>query len=234
MRKAKMFMLLAALASMLAGGRVAQAAAGVGLEWGMGPTIPMANFGIKMNEGFTLAWKVTDSFAVGVFREAGMYRGEKEYTNTVVVPSLKQSIILEGTSEVSGIRLMTVMPVLSILQAGIELGTLSLGACAAPEYSRSDGANTLVTAADFGVLDAMVAQQLPMVGVSLKATLLKGETKTVATEISILAGYRFVDMPDQYVFGTQEATTVLVTKKKIDAVAGYDNVNVGLVIGLWF
>lgn len=233
MRKAKMFMLLAALASTLAGGRVAQAAAGVGLEWGMGPTIPLSNFGMKMNEGFTLAWKVTDSFAVGVFRESGMYRGEKEYTNTVAVPSLKQSIILEGTSGVSGIRLMTVMPVLSILQAGIELGTLSLGAATAT-YSRSDGANALVTAADFGAPVAMGAQQLPMVGVSLKGTVLKGETKTVSTEISILAGFRFVDMPEQYVFGTQEATTILTTKKKIDAVTNYNNIGVGLVIGLWF
>jgi hypothetical protein len=228
MRKAKMFMLLAALASTLAGGRVAQAAAGVGLEWGMGPTIPMSNFGMKMNEGFTLAWKVTDAFSVGVFRESGNYRGEHEYT--VVATALKHSVILEGTSEVSGIRLMTVMPVISILEMGIELGTLSLGA-GTYSTSRSDGGAAAYS--DFGLAaPAFAGGQAPMAGVSLKATLLKGETKTVTTAIAILAGYRFVDFNDAYLLGTQETLNVAV--KKIDAVSGYDNVNVGLVIGLWF
>lgn len=231
MRKANMFMLLAALAATLAGGRVAQAAAGVGLEWGMGPTIPMANFGMKMNEGFTLAWKVTDAFSVGVFRESGNYRGEHKYT--AVATNFKHSVILEGTSEVSGIRLMTVVPVISILEMGIELGTLSLGA-GTYSTSRSDGGTAAY--ADFGlpVAPAFAGGQAPMAGVSLKATLLKGETKTVSTAIAILAGYRFVDFPDAYLLGTQETLNVAVPQKKIDAVAGYDNVNVGLVIGLWF
>jgi hypothetical protein len=75
-----------------------------------------------------------------------------------------------------------------------------------------------------------------MAGITLKGTLIKGETKTVTTAVSLLAGYRFVDVPTQYSLGTQEVTTTLPVgaTKRIDPIRNYNNVNVGLQIGLWF
>jgi len=232
MRKAKMFMLLAALASMLAGGRVAQAAAGVGLEWNLGTTIPFANFQSRVADGFTLAWKVTDNFAVGVFREAGTYRSDISFVQNWT--GYRHGQVVNGSLESGGIRLMVQMPIISIVQLGIEAGTASYGP-AVYSYYRSDGQGG-VGPGDFGWTGApaWAGCSAPLMGIALKITLLKGETKTVASEVSIQGAARFVEISDTNILGYQKVGIAGATNPKIDAIKELGGGIAKLVIGLWF
>ncbi len=73
MYKAAKMLLGTALILAVTGGNQVRAGV-IGLEWGINPIIPFTSeFDTKFDNAFTLSWKVSDSFTVGVFRSDGQY-----------------------------------------------------------------------------------------------------------------------------------------------------------------
>jgi hypothetical protein len=97
-------------------------------------------------------------------------------------------------------------------------------------YYRSDGGAT--GAASFGAPNFNDVN-VPLVGVLGKLTLLRTESKTVATSLDVTGGIRFVSFPDDDVFGTQEANTTKVPQDAIEPQNGYNTfvVRAGLNVG---
>lgn len=236
MRKATSLLLGTAFLVAATGGSALAKPAGVGLEWSWVPVIPFNGFGIKMtNEEFTLAWKLSEAFEVGVFRGAGQYYGEYEYQDTVPGNNgIKRKLELSGNTSVSGIRILTQMPLVKILSAGLEVGVMNLGA-GTYAFNNSDGSATS-DGTNFGLAagPAYVGETAPLAGVALKADLINAETKTVATKVCLSAAIRFVDTADGFLLGRQESTTTSVPRKGIDEITNYTNLALSLTVGLWF
>ena len=242
MRKATSMLLGAAFLVAVTGGS-ALAKAGVGLEWSWVPVIPFNAFGMKMtNEEFTLAWQLSDAFEVGVFRGAGQYSGSYDYADSIPANNgITREITLSGNTSVSGIRLLTKMPALKFLTAGLEVGVMNFGA-GTYAYNNSDG--TAGSQIDFGYGDPTGVPPAPvqayngetaaLAGIVAKATLINAETKTVATKVAISGALRFVDMNDAFLLGRQETQSVSIPLKGIDEVTHYTNLALSLTIGLWF
>lgn len=231
MRKT-MAVLLAVSGMLMAGGRVANAAAGVGLEWSIGPTIPVQGFDIKMGQQFALDWKVSDSFSVGVWNASSLYRGEKSYTD-VTVTTLKHKLVTQGTVGASGITLMTTLPAISMLELGVNLGVENLTNTSLAA-TNSDG--TAGALADFGAPVALTTTA-PLLGLNARANLIKAETKTVTTNIGITAAFNWVQFSDTAALGTREALGKLDANgltKKIDPVSSYTQVTVMVNASIWF
>jgi hypothetical protein len=231
-------MLLGAAFVVAVTGGSALAKAGVGLEWSWVPVIPFNAFAMKMtNEEFTLAWQLSDAFEVGVFRGAGQYSGSYEYTDSIPANNgITREITLSGNTAVSGIRLLTKMPALKFLTAGLEVGVMNFGA-GTYAFNNSDG--TAGDQTDFGYAVAPPAlayngETAALAGIVAKATLINAETKTVATKVAISGALRFVDMNDAFLLGRQETQSVSVPLKGIDQVTHYTNLALALTIGLWF
>jgi hypothetical protein len=228
-----------------AGGSALAKPAGVGLEWSWVPVIPFNGFGMKMtNEEFTLAWELSDAFEVGVFRGAGTYGGSYEYTDSIPGNNgITREISLTGNTAVSGIRLLTKMPALKFLTAGLEVGVMQIGA-GTYAYNNSDG--TAGSQADFGYgvpdpvgppivpVQAYNGETAALAGLVAKATLINAETKTVATKVAISGALRFVDLTDAFLLGRQETQSTSIPLKGIDEVTNYTNLALSLTIGLWF
>src|SRR5512138_791228 len=110
MRKSKMVLLAAALAVAVSAPAVSADKAGIGLNWAIGPMINLGPFDMEFGNGFTLGWKVTDRFTVGVFREDAMLRGEQSYKqNTAVAPAvnIEHILVAEGNTTAQGLSFMT-------------------------------------------------------------------------------------------------------------------------------
>jgi len=233
MHKAAKMLLGTVFALAVAGGNEARAAA-IGLEWGWVPTIPFGDFDIRLsNQEFTLSWKVSDDFTVGVFRGDGQYRGEREYTNNTVSPTIGHKLAVTGTTSVSGIRILVSIPALSMLSAGLEVGAMTLGA-GSYTYTNSDGTGFSTASPDarFGAGQAFGGATAALLGAVGKASLIRAESKTVTTEITVNAALRFVDLSDTLVFGSQESNKT--TPTDIDAVTNYTNLAITVAVGLWF
>lgn len=233
MRKTVAILLVAGLA-VTVGGQVAKAAAadraGVGLEWSIGPVLSFSGFDMKMGQQFSLNWKVSDSFAVGVWNGTGLYRGETDYQDNVT-STLKHKLVASGTTSSNGITLLTTLPVITIMELGINIGVETFTADAtSPVISRSDGA--VGPLATFGV-PADLTCTAPVLGIAARLHLLKAESKTVMTDIGVIGGFNFVQFPDIAVFGTQEdlGKTPL---KAIDPVGNYTNLTLMVNASIWF
>jgi len=235
MRKATVTLLAAVLAVAVTGGVAQAKGAGIGLEWGWVPTIPFNGFDMKMsNQEFTLAWELSDKFEVGVFRGAGGYSGGSEYTdNRVGENNVERALTVTGTTGVSGIRLLTGIPGLSMLKAGIEVGVLTLGA-GTYRYTDSGGTGTTGDASFFPglVVGALPAETVGLIGLATKATLISAKTRTVKTALAITASLRFADITDGFLLGQQEVKTV--TPDGIDEVTHFTNLAIGINLGIWF
>jgi len=231
MRKATVTLLAAVLVHAVTGGVAQAKGAGIGLEWGWVPTIPFNGFDMKMsNQEFTLAWELSDKFEVGVFRGAGGYSGGSEYTdNRVGENNVERALTVTGTTGVSGIRLLTGIPGLSMLKAGIEVGVLTLGA-GTYRYTTSDGSGSTVDG-DFGN-EGITAESVGLIGLATKATLISAKTRTVKTALAITASLRFADITDGFLLGQQEVKTV--TPDGIDEVTHFTNLAIGINLGIWF
>jgi hypothetical protein len=231
MRKVTALLLGAAFLVAAMSGTARAKSAGIGLEWGVVPVIQFGDFDMKFNDEFTLAWDVSDRFEVGVFRGDGNYRAETTYTNdTNPLAVIDQSLVVNGTTAITGIRLLTVLPMLSFVKAGIEAGTLTMSA-GTYSFPNSDGSTGVL--ADFGAPVAPL-QTLEMYGLVVKATPLQAKTKTVTTEVNVGLALRIVDMPDTNVLGTQEVNTVKLVKDGIDAVTNYSNLAITIGLGIVF
>jgi len=241
MRKT-MAVLLAVGAVMAAGGQAVLAAdrAGVGLEWSIGPAISANGFDMKMAQQFMLDWKVSESFSVGVWNSSGLFRGTHSYTDNLN-PTLKHELVTSGTVGANGITLLASLPAMNLIELGINVGIESLVGVA-PVARNSDGTTGALT--DFGsTLPGPVATATaltvtaPLLGIAAKIHLLKAETKTVLTDIGIIASYNFVQFPDTNTFGTQEVLgrpSAMGLLKRIDPVSNYDNAMVLLNAAIWF
>jgi hypothetical protein len=241
MRKATTTLLAAAMIFAMAGGRVAQAAdrAGIGLEWAYNPTISLSGFDMDLSgQEFALAWKVSDTFTVAVFNGSGNYAIAHEYNDDVTVPAtpFKRRVGVTGSTRSSGIRLTTSLPMLTFLAVGLEAGAVTVSAVNAPDFTNSDG--TVSTAANFGAgAGTYPGAQYGMVGLTGKVTLLKGEVKTVGTEVAVGASLRFVPINADYRFtGSQETTTSkpVGSKTKIDPIESFNSLTLAATVALTF
>jgi hypothetical protein len=241
MRKATVTLLAAAFVVAAAGGAWAKSA-GVGLEWGWVPTVPFNGFGVKTsNQEFTLAWELSDSFEVGVFRGAGQFGGESSYTDDTGAVNIERRLKCSGTTAVSGIRLLAGIPALSMLKAGLELGVMSFAVNPVTlgyTYTDSDGSGT-TNAANFypGAVAPNPTETAPLIGLAAKATLISAETNTVKSAVTVTGALRFVDTTDAYLLGQQEVSTVKAVAgnaDEIDEVGNFTNLAIGINLGLWF
>lgn len=233
MRKATNFLLGAVLAAALASGAQAAGKAGIGLEWSWVPVVPLGGFDMEMSgQEFTLAWDVSDNFSVGVFRGDGQYRGTHEYTDNSA-PTIDRKLTVRATTAISGLRLLTVLPVMNdMLSVGLEMGAMTFGT-ATYDYVASDG--SACVAGDFGVpdstnIDGYVAPLLGLVG---KIKLIEAKSSTVTTALTVSGGLRFVPLLDEDLLGTQQ-TVMTAPLEGIDPITNYTNIAVQVGLGLWF
>ncbi len=230
MRKATYALLGAALVVALASGSMAKKA-GVGLEWSWVPTFQLGAFGLDTSaQEFTLAWDVSGDFSVGVFTGNGKFNAEKSYTNDTLATPLDEELSVEGTTGVAGIRLLTNVPGLKMLKAGLEAGAMTLGA-GTYTFTRSDG--SAGAAAAFGA-PVCAGETCGMVGVTGKLSLIEASNANVTTAVTVAGSLRFVDLTDTAILGTQEVNTTAVPLAKIDPVKSMTNVAVQLAVGIWF
>jgi len=238
MRKATMGLLIAAVVCAGMSGGMAGAAdrAGVGLEWGWAPTINLNGFGVDMaGSSFSLSWKVTDFFTVGMTSNQGSYSGSHEYTDNTVTPNIKHNVQVNGSENSTVLRILANIPALAFLQAGVEAGVVKLGA-GTFSYVNSDG--TSGSPNDFGAI-AGIPPTFPntnaaVIGVLGKLNLVQAETKTVSAAISVTGGLRFTSIADTYAFGSQETTTTSNPPKNIDPITNFNNISLSVSAGLWF
>lgn len=227
--------LLVAVFAVAAGGQVAKAAAaadraGVGLEWSIGPAISLSGFEMKMGQQFTLNWKVSESFAVGVWNGSGLFRGEQTYTDATT-NTLKHTLVTSGVTATNGITLLATIPMIEIVELGMNIGFEQLTCDAGyPKESHSDGTGGVL--AHFGAPAAMTANG-SILGIAARIRLLKAETKTIMTDIGVVGGFNFVQFADVAAFGTQEAQGK-TPLKAIDPVSSYNNLTVMLNAAIWF
>jgi hypothetical protein len=229
MRKAKTLLLVAAVLAAVAGAGIAGAAdkAGVGMTWGIGPMIPLGNFEMKFDDTFTLYWKVSNDFQVGVFRETSSVRGEESQTVSGTDPVLKETLVAQADAAASGIRLLHSVPGLDFVTAGLDIGVITFTG-GTTTLSRSDGSAAVGT---FGN-PVVLAGTAPLLGVTSKLSIFSAETKTVTTDISVTGSLRFVTFNDLAVFGTQkdlEAPT-----SAIDPINSFHNLTLLLGVGIGF
>jgi hypothetical protein len=226
--------LLVAVFAVAAGGQVAKAAAaadraGVGLEWSIGPAISLSGFQMKMGQQFTLNWKVSDSFAVGVYNGSGLFRAENTYTD-LAITTKKHTLVTSGTTASNGITLLATIPMIEIVELGINIGMETLTGVAPVELAHNDG--TAGVAAHFGTT-APLTCTAPILGVAARIRLLKAETKTVMTDIGVVGGLNYVQFSDITAFGTQEVQGK-TPLKAIDPVNSFTNLTVMLNAAIWF
>jgi hypothetical protein len=235
MRKATATLLAAGLLFAASGAGIAQAAdrAGVGLEWGIGPVIQMGDFDMKFGQAFGVNWKVNEQVSVAIFGEQAPFRGEYSYSNDTGTVAFDQGIQVNGNYSVSGMRIMHELPILKIIDIGFELGVVSLGEGPAPRYHNSNGSTG--SAADFGTVNPLDATGA-LEGIAVHLGLFKAESGTLSTELGINAALRFVQLPDTFVFGTQEVTTTKPAAEKagIDAVTSYNNITLQVALNVGF
>lgn len=235
MRKAKLSLLAVALFTAVAGKTLAADRAGVGLEWGIGPVIQMGDFDMKFGQAFAVNWQVNEQVRVSIFGEQAPVRGEYTYSNDTGTVAFDQGIQINGNYALTGMRIMHELPMLKILDIGFELGVVSLNDTAnSPMYHNSNGSTG--SAADFGgAVDPFNASGA-LEGLALRATLFSAESGTITTELGVNAALRFVQLPDTYVFGTQETTTTKPAAEKagIDAVTSYNNIALQVALNVGF
>ena len=175
---------------------------------------------------------MTDSFTVGVASGQGFYSGSHEYTDNTLATPINDRVAIEGRTSVSTLQILTTVPVLTFLQAGLEAGVMYIGA-STDTYVYSDGSNG--GAADFGGSAGISGNQTAsVIGVMAKATLLHAESKTVSADIAVSGGLRFVNLPELYAFGTQEVNSTAVPLKKIDPITNFNSLALGVTAALWF
>ncbi len=233
MRNATKWLLVAA--GLFAAAGVTQAAdrAGVGLEWGIGPSIVFGNFDMKFDSAFQLSWKVSDDFALSVFTSQGRFSGSHEYTDNTVTPNIKHKIDVFGATDISGISVLHSIPMLSFLMVGLELGQANFGEDgASPTYPNSDGSTGSI--ADFGGARDAFSTDGALEGIIGKITVLHSESKTVTADVGITASLRFIQLQELRVFGTQESTTNITPRKAIDPVSSYNSLALQLGVTLGF
>jgi len=234
MRKAKTLLLVAAVLAAVTGAGIAGAAdrAGVGMTWGIGPMVPLGNFEMKFDDTFTLYWKVSNDFTVGVFREASSVRGEESQNIAGTDPVIKETVVAQANATASGIRILHSVPALDFITAGLDIGVITFTGVA-PTYSRSDGLAVATGAADFGTpLIGGLSVTAPLLGVTGKVSLFSAETKTVTTDINLTGSLRFVTFNDLAVFGTQKALEN--PTKAIDPINSFHNLTLLLGVGIGF
>lgn len=238
MGKTTRVLLGAVLAAVLTSGAQAAGRAGIGLEWNWQPVIPFGGFSMEASgQEATLIWDVSERFTVGVFRGKGQFSASHEYTDTTSFgydSDLKLSV--KAPTSVSGIRLLTNLPVLNDkIAVGIEMGALAVGN-SNEHYSSSTGDTPLDWPASFGgpdtsVYDGVVA---PLMGLMGKIKLIEASTSTVTTAVTVSAALRFIPLEDSDLLGTQEVNTTEVPPAGIDPITNYTNLAVSVGVGLWF
>lgn len=230
MRKLIAVLLVAGCA--VAGGRsFAADRAGIGLEWGFGPSLILGGgFSMLMDEQAALNWEVSSDFSVSVFSGNGIWRGSKEYQNNAT-PAIKHKITVEGSDDLMGIAIVHSMPGISFLKIGIELGMMNLDESNVL-YTNSDGSAGAL--ADFGGVRDSINQTASLEGIMAKVTLLKGESKGTYADVSVMGSLRFVQLPTTRLYGTQESDSTASPLKAIDPIASYNNLSIKLMASLGF
>jgi hypothetical protein len=235
MRKT-MAVLLAVGAMMAVSGQAVMAAdrAGVGLEWSVGPVISVSGFDMRMGQQFTLDWRLSETFSVGVWNSSATYRGSHSYTDNVD-RTLTHELVTSGSVSANGITLLASLPAMSLIELGINVGVGTLTPDAVPLVA-TDSDGTAGALGDFGG-PVPLQGTVPLLGIAARVHLLKAETKTILTDIGIIAAFNFVEFQDTNAFGTQEVLGVPSPTgllKKIDPVGSYNNLALMLNAAIWF
>lgn len=236
MFKAAKMLLGTALILAVTGGSQVRAGS-LGFEWGINPVIPFTSeFDMKFDNAFTVSWKVSDSFTVGVFRSAGNYAASHSYVNDTGATAVTQNLGVAGTTATSGIRFLSAIPTMSFLTAGLEIGTMMFGA---PTYSfiNSDGAVPDGTAFGLLAVPTNALGTAAMLGLTAKAQVLRAESSTVTTDISIGVSFHIVDVTDTNLLGAFDSNTVVAAAgnpKAIDSIDNYNNLTISIATSIWF
>lgn len=237
MRKATATLLAAGLLFAASGAGIAQAAdrAGVGLEWGIGPVIQMGDFDMKMSQGFGVNWQVTEVVSVAIFGENAPLRAEYSYSNDTGV-AFDQGVQVNGDYAVSGMRVMHQLPILKILDIGFELGVVQLNENQVRWHNSNGTEGSDVDFNPAGGNRDTLNTTGALEGVTASLGLFRAETGTISTELSVAAALRFVQLPDTYIFGTQELNTTKAAAEKaeIPAIDNYNNLVVRVALNVGF
>ncbi len=234
-----------------AGGRVAMAAdrAGIGFEYGMGPTIILGGgFDMLMNQAGAFTWNVSDNFGISISHGTGSVRGSHEYSDDTGANPVKRKIVVDGHSDTEALTIWASLPMLSFLKIGFELGTVTLSGTATGRYYSSDD-GSVATPAMFGGVNSYSGlggtpaggqgtynpSQSMMEGIAAKLTFLKGDSKTISADISVAGALRFVQLEgDRYIYGTQETNSTKLPLKAIDPITGFNQLDLKLVATIGF
>lgn len=234
MRKA-ITMSLASAFFLSVGGRVATAAdrAGIGFEYGMGPTIILGGeFDMTMNQSGAFTWTVSDNFAVSIFTNTASVRGSHEYTDNTGANSVTRKVVLNGHSDTRGLAIWASLPMLSFLKVGFELGDVELNETNR-DHSASDGSAT--TGADFAENGDTLTSSAMLEGIAGKLTFIRGDSKTISADLSVVGALRFVQLEDDIqIYGTQEVDSTTLPLKAIDPISGFNNLDIKLVATIGF
>src|SRR5688572_12182837 len=238
MRKAMLSLLAAVFFAGMAGTTQAADRAGIGLNWGIGPTIQLGDFDMKFDQSFGISWVVSENVSVEVFGQSGEFSGEYTYTDDVTVSgqTFDRGTQEHGNHTLTGLRFIHALPFLKILSVGFDLGVMTFNeSLTGRTYVNSDG--TTSTAADFGGTVQPLNKQASTEGVLAKLTLLTADTGAVKTELGVMGVLRFVQFQNTYVWGTQETTTSNTTKPikdSIDPVSSYNHIGVQAALTVGF
>jgi hypothetical protein len=237
MRKVKALALAAVIVAAGAGMAGAAEQSGIGLQWGIGPAFTFGPFDTKMSDSFAVTWDVSENVSVAIIRQAGQMSGVHEYTDDVTLPgdnNITRRLRVDAYETINAIGISTRIPALSFLKVGMELGVISI-AEEQVNYTNSDGSVSSVV--NFGNVRDTLDVTGGLMGLTAKISLLKAETKTINSEIGVLAALRFVQIPTTRAFGIQETTVdsaLHPVKKEIEALHSINSLDLKLAASLSF
>lgn len=237
MRKVKALALAAVIIAAGAGMAGAAEQSGIGLQWGMGPAFMFGPWDMKMSDSFAITWDVSENVTVSIIRQAGPMSGVHEYTDDVTLPgddNFTRRMRVDAYETINAIGIATKIPQVNFLKVGMELGVVSIGE-EDVDYTNSNGTVSDIT--NFGNDRDTMDGTGALLGLNCKISLLKAETKTINSEIGLLASLRFIQVPTLHPFGIQETTVdpaLHPVLKEIDAIHSINSIDLKLVASLIF
>jgi len=235
MRKAITMSLVATfVAAAIGGSAMAADRAGIGFEFGMGPTIVLGGeFNMEMTSAGAFTWNVSDNFAVSIFSGNGKVRGEHSYTDNTGANNVDRKIAVSGEADTRGLGIWASLPMLSFIKVGFELGTVQLSEQTV-QYSESDGSNT-TGLADFGGVRDALNDETMMEGIAGRITFIRGDSKTVTADLSVVGSLRFVQTnQDLRIYGIQESDSTTLPLKAIDPISSWNHLDLKIAATIGF
>ncbi|MCS7152097.1 MAG: hypothetical protein NZ928_06960 [Endomicrobia bacterium] len=185
----------------------------------------VSGYEMRNLNAFSVVFHVNEETSVSIFRESGKIRGENSYTDNA---NVKYTIVNEGDSEITGLRITHLLPVeLISLSLGLDIGNIQFNT--QNIYRRSTGGGDRT---DWGLpQDDPLRGTHPLFGLFLEWKALESEGSQVKTKLTIALSARMVDLPETFALGARKAR--LINQPQIDPIKNFNNISliVGLKIG---